>query len=255
MLWYEEFHAAPPLPAVDAVRQLGARPVITWEPWHWRGRCPVRMRELAAGVHDRHLRWWAAQLATAGCTVYLRFGHEFNGHWYPWSPASGVSPQCFVEAWRHIHDVVSDACDTASWVWSPTAGVPPGPALEEWYPGERYVDVIGVDGYNWGASQAWSRWVQPDELFGATLAEITTITADKPVLITEVGCSEAGGSKADWIGALLDYLTTRPEIEGLIWFDHDKETDWRITSSPETAAAMATALRRTTSRRPWGSLR
>ena len=76
------------------------------------------------------------------------------------------------------------------------------------------------------------------------LDEIAALTPAKPVLVSEVGCAEAGGSKSDWITTLIDFLIQRLEVTGMVWFDHDKETDWRITSSPASAAAMAEALRR-----------
>lgn len=97
--------------------------------------------------------------------------------------------------------------------------------------------------------QQWSRWVEPEELFDSTLEEVRTVAGHLPLLITEVACAEAAGSKPGWIGTLLSYLVAQPDVEGLIWFDHDKETDWRITSSAASAAAMAAALARGASRR------
>ena len=66
---------------------------------------------------------------------------------------------------------------------------------------------------------------------------------DKPILVTEVGCAESGGRKADWITRLVDFLASQNDVMGFVWFEQNKETDWRITSTPESAAAMASALR------------
>ena len=57
-------------------------------------------------------------------------------------------------------------------------------------------------------------------------------------MIGEMASAEVGGDKAAWIDAIIptpkaDY----PLIKGLVWFDIDKETDWRISSSPEAEAA------------------
>ena len=47
------------------------------------------------------------------------------------------------------------------------------------------------------------------------------------MLITEVGSAEEGGSKAEWIRELFD-LAVQEGVRGLIWFQYDKETDWRV---------------------------
>lgn len=244
VLWYEEFTGVPQPAALDFVCSLGAQPVITWEPWRWGARRDPLLRRIRAGRYDSHLRRWAATLRAWGSPVALRPGHEFNGHWYPWGAGAGVDHTLYVGVWRHIHEVfVTEGATNVRWVWSPTAGLTDGPPLEPWYPGDDCVDVIGLDGYNWGTSRSWSRWVEPAELFGPTLEEVRTVAGHRPVLITEVACAETGGCKADWIGALLAYLIAQPDVEGLTWFHHDKETDWRITSSTASAAAMAVALR------------
>ncbi|WP_264025265.1 glycoside hydrolase family 26 protein [Mycolicibacterium pyrenivorans] len=250
VLWYEEFDAAPPVDAVRAVCQLGARPVITWEPWRWDARPAPLMHLLHVGVYDEHVRHWARELCASGVTVDLRFGHEFNGHWYPWSPSAGTEPARYIQVWRRLHDIFTQEGATGvRWMWSPNAGLPSSPRLEQWYPGDEYVDLIGVDGYNWGTTRDSGGWIEPADLFDETLEEIRTFAGTLPVVIAEVACAEAGGCKANWIGALVDYLSARPEVVGFIWFDHDKETDWRITSSPESTSAMAAALHHVTADR------
>ena len=203
------------------------------------------MQRLQAGMYDEQLRDWATALRDWGSLVHLRFGHEFNGHGYPWNVSSGISPAAYVEVWRHLHDLFAEEGSTnVRWIWSSAAGPALREPLAQWYPGDGYVDVIGVDGYNWGTSQDWSSWVDPAALFDASLEDIRSFATAKPVLVTEVACAEAGGSKQNWVISLVDYLSGQPEVTGFIWFDHDKETDWRIASSPASVTAMATALLR-----------
>ncbi len=243
VLWFEQFGSRPPLAGLRAVGRLAALPLITWEPWRWRARPVDIMAQIAAGARDTHIRQWARRLRDSSAPVHLRFGHEFNGDWYPWSPAGGTPAEVFVDVWHRLHRIFADEGATAvQWVWSPNALLPNGEPLEQWYPGDDSVDLVGVDGYNWGNSQHWSHWVQPAELFTGVLDEVAQIAGGKPVIVTEVACAESGGEKAEWISAFVDYLATRAEVAGFIWFDHDKETDWRITSSPQATAAMAAAL-------------
>ena len=251
VLWYEEFTAAPPSSAVDAVLALGAQPMITWEPWRWDGRPAPTMQMIDSGMYDGQLRRWAHAMDEHAGPVYLRFAHEFNGHWYPWA-ATSVAPAAYISVWRRIHRIFAEQGAAVRWVWSPDAGVTAGP-LEQWYPGDDVVDLVGVDGYNWGTSQEWSRWVEPDALFDAALDEIASF-AGPPVVLTEVGCAEAGGSKPNWIVSLCEFLAERGDVTGLIWFDHDKETDWRIASSAASTAAMAQGLAGIGVERTWGAV-
>jgi len=104
------------------------------------------------------------------------------------------------------------------------------------------VDSIGLDGYNWGTSQSWGSWWQhPGEIFDATLTRVHAMTT-KPVTITETASSELGGSNAAWITELFAWLDDHPEVQGLTWFDYDKETDWRVRSSQSATDAYKKAL-------------
>ena len=243
ILWYADFACPPPLRELDAVHRAGAIPVTTWEPWLWADPTTPVMGALRTGHHDEHVRKWAAALGGHGRPVWLRFAHEFNGHWYPWSPAGGTDPSAYLAAWRRIHDIfIDEGATNVRWMWSPNVVLSDGAALADWYPGRDYVDLIGVDGYNWGTSRQWSHWVQPRELCSDTVSRVRELADDLPVLVSEVGCAESGGDKPAWITAFVDWLTDS-EVDGFIWFEHDKETDWRIASTPAAAAAMAAALR------------
>ena len=43
--------------------------------------------------------------------------------------------------------------------------------------------------------------------------------------------AEAGGDKAAWIVEMFSWLDANDDVGAVIWFEHDKETDWRIRSS------------------------
>jgi mannan endo-1,4-beta-mannosidase len=249
LLSFHDFADIPPIGQLNSVAETGADSVLTWEPWRHVGgedydREAFPMAAIAAGAFDDYLYRWADELVAHGSTVYLRFAHEPNGTWYPWSPAGGTEPETYVAAWRHVHDLfASKGASNVKWVWAPNVPVPQEDRpMRQWYPGDDYVDVLGVDGYNWGTSTPEQSWIGPSDLFDSSLDALRAISSDKPILITEVGSAEAGGSKADWIAELIPYLVEQPNVAGFVWFDQDKETDWRLSSSAEAAAAMARAL-------------
>jgi len=60
--------------------------------------------------------------------------------------------------------------------------------------------------------------------------------------LSSTASTEAGGSKPDWNTVLVSYLRTQPDVKGFVWFNFNKETDWRISSSTASAQALAAAL-------------
>jgi mannan endo-1,4-beta-mannosidase len=244
VMCFEDFFAEPPVAAMAVAHYCGADPIVTWEPWCWTGdRSPAVVHALVSGALDDYICRWAAQIRDWGSRAYLRFAHEFNGDLYPWTPTCGTSASVYVQAWQRLHDIFAvEHAQNVKWVWAPT--VVGSGAVMDWYPGDDYVDVLGVDGYNWGASLPWCQWVDPEDLFATMLEQLRIVCPDKPILVTEVGCAEAGGRKAGWIARMVDFLSQQRDVIGFVWFEHDTQTDWRITSTPESAAAMASALRR-----------
>ncbi len=244
LLWYQDFTSAPPMDELRAVQRAEATPVITWEPWTRADRGPGTIRRLMSGALDEYVHGWVAGLHEWQHPVYLRFAHEFNGDWYPWSPAGGTPADTYVAAWRRIHRTfTAHGATNVRWLWCPDAADAQRDPITDWYPGDEYVDCIGLDGYNWGTSGAGTVWREPAEIFGPALADAVLLADGRPVIIAEVGCAESGGNKADWITTLVHYLIRHTKVTGFVWFEHDKETDWRIASTPESALAMAEALR------------
>ena len=247
ILSYKDFNQGPPITELDAVRSRGAVTLLTWEPWAWGGgtdQPAYALDRITAGNFDPYLRQWGQALAAWGHPVMVRFGHEMNGNWYPWSEGvNGNGPGDYAAAWRHVHDVVAaTGASNISWVWNPNVPYWGSTPLDGLYPGSAYVDEVALDGYNWGTSAAWSSWLWPSELFGPGLSELRRLAPGKHVLMAETSSAEQGGSKADWNTALISYLAAQPDVTAVVWFNFNKETDWRIDSSPGSATALASAL-------------
>ena len=224
---------------MDAVRGRGATPLITWEPWAGpdEDESAFALRTIVNGNHDAFLREWAEGATRWGKPFYLRFAHEMNGDWYPWSPrVNGNSSEEYVAAWRHVVTIFRDAgADNVLWVWSPNIIYPEaGISYQEVYPGDDYVDWLGLDGYNWGGDD----WMSFREVFSDSYDAITQLS-QKPLMIAETASAEAGGDKASWIveGLLEDVPERFPRVKAVVWFNRDKETDWRVESSKESLEA------------------
>ena len=63
------------------------------------------MNDIIAGKHDKYIDDWAAGARSFGGEIWVRWGHEMNGNWYPWSSGNnGSDAQIWSKAYRHIHD-------------------------------------------------------------------------------------------------------------------------------------------------------
>jgi beta-mannanase len=213
--------------------QGGRTPLVTWEPFG------VTLDQIINGSQDGIIRARADGMKALGTNVFLRFAHEMNGDWYPWSGAqNGNNPAKYVSAWKHVHDVfVQRGATNVVWVWSPNNDNVPSSswnAYQNYYPGDGYTDWVAVDGYNWGTTKSWSSWRSFTGLFGGFY---NTYASRKPIMIAETSSAEAGGSKSSWIASMSTAIqNTYPSIAAIVWFHVNKESDWRANS---TSTALA----------------
>jgi len=230
------------------VADLGAMSMLTWEPWDYRvgttSQPQFALRRIIEGDFDDYILRTARTLRDFERPVLVSFAHEMNGDWYPWSErVNGNGSGEYVAAYRHVHGLVASVgARNVSWAWSPNVEYPGSQPLAGLYPGHSYVDVIAVNGYNFGTSQAWSLWQNPLELFGSTLSRVRDLAPGKSLMIGETSSSEVGGNKAVWISDLFSWLHTQPDVEAVVWFNLNKETDWRIDSSAASAQAFTSSL-------------
>ena len=63
-----------------------------------------------------------------------------------------------------------------------------------YWPGDAYVDFQSIDGYNWGASQSWSSWRSPEEVFAPMLARLRAFLLKDPA--TTETCTRASVRRA-----------------------------------------------------------
>jgi endoglucanase len=211
-------------------------PMITWEP-KW------PLDEIIAGTHDDLFRQRAEGLRDFGVDIFMRWGHEMNGNWYPWSGAmnggADGGAEKYIAAYRHVHDLfVEVGATNVVWVWCPLVVDVPYEAWNHWtnyYPGDEYVDWVGLDAYNWGTSSSCCVWQDFTTLISALYNDYA---GKKPLIIPETASAEIGGDKAAWIRDMTEKMKTQfTAIKALVWFDIDKETDWRVASSPDTLEA------------------
>ena len=247
VMWYQDWaHAGVrefDPKKMDAVVSRGAVPMVTWEPWdHTKGVHQPRytLESINRAKHDAYIRKWARDAATWGKPFYLRFAHEMNGDWNSWSPGvNGNTASQYIAAWKRVVNIFrQERATNVRWVWSPNVEYNGSMPFKRVYPGDSYVDWVGIDGYNWGTSNPDSTWTRLGTIFGPSYDKLAAMT-NKPMMIAETASTELGGDKVTWIRqAFLNDVPSRlPRIRAVIWFHENKETDWRVNSSSAALAA------------------
>ncbi len=236
-----------PLSRVQIIRDHGSTPMVTLEFWSTQ---KGGVASITNGAKDSYLAGFADAAKAYGGEVWLRPFHEMNSNWYPWAGASaGNTPAQVVAAWNHVRQIfASRGATNVKFVWCVNNDSVPnttGNAIGAYWPGDGNVDLLAIDGYNFGTSQSWSAWRGFRNVIGASYATVTALSA-KPLFLAETGCVEQGGSKAAWITDMFASLgTTFPRITGIVWFnvnDTTANTDWRIDSSATSLTAFNTAV-------------
>ncbi|MEW2518862.1 glycoside hydrolase family 26 protein [Actinacidiphila alni] len=237
--WSQKFNPY----SITASYEHGTLPLLTWEPWEGGAQNPepdqilksnidqpaYRLANITAGKYDAYITATAKAIKAAKWPLAIRFAHEMNGVWYPWSErVNGNHPGDYVKAYRHVHDLFEQAGATnVIWTWSPNIVRPAkNVSLEKLYPGDDYVDWVGMTGY--GVHEA-----SPEITFRATIDTIHTFT-HKPMVITETG-AQIDADQLSWVNAFFPWLKKNPEVIGFVWMQKDRDSgaggNWRFTSS------------------------
>jgi endoglucanase len=128
------------------------------------------------------------------------------------------------------------------WVWCIDAGLGKV-ALNRIYPGDDYVDWVGIDGYNWGLQHPESGWRSFDDIFSVAYRALCRLS-QRPVMIAETASVELGGDKAAWIANTFAALPERySRVRAIAWFNELRpDGDFPVDSSPEALAAFREAI-------------
>ncbi len=229
------------LEQLQYVKNSNKKLLLAWEPWNPLENHVDYLDQINRGQLDDYIDQFAQQVQEYGHPVIIRFGHEMNGNWYPW----GQRPEEYIQAYRRVVQIFRDRQITnASWMWSVNATTVPwepiSQSVDRFYPGADFVDIVGIDGFNFGNDQ----WTSFANIFQAAYSHLTNQYSQHPIVISETASSELGGSKSGWIEAMLtsDLPQKFPLITEIVWFNLNKEADWRINSSSEASTTFSKYL-------------
>ncbi|WP_337101001.1 glycoside hydrolase family 26 protein [Paenibacillus sp. YIM B09110] len=231
---------------VEQVKSVGAFPHIAWEP----------NKGLAQVQDDAYLRQFAQEASEARVPMFLRFASEMNGTW----TAYGGDPAMYKQKWRLVHDRFAELASNVAMVWT-VLTVPEKP-IERFYPGDAYVDWVGVNVYNVkyhnGNEDEPAAFEDPLDLLDTVY---NRFSARKPIQLSEFGVTHYNttdhaydiGFAAAKIKRLYGSLEHKyPRVKAVFYFDVNNVTaynksrrvnDYSIATEP----ALREAYRVTTS--------
>ena len=193
--------------------------------------------DILNGEYDEYLRDYAALIKKMEIPVLFRLCNEMNGDWCEYSAFhTSRDTEIFTGMYRYIFDIFMEegAGAYTIWVWNPNEKSFPDYKWNcefNYYPGDEYVDVVGITGYNTGTYYEGEEWRSFDEIY-EPLYKRTLDSYDKPVMITEFGCSSAGGDKEKWIEDMFERISEYDEIKAAVWWDGcDYDSDGKVARS------------------------
>ncbi len=215
-----------PLAIATSLKPEGKTLVLFWEPYQG-------YSDILSGGEDAYMTSFAATAASYGGPVIMVPFEEMNGNWYPWAG----NPQTFVATYRYVHGFFRSA-PNVKFGWAINSDSVPGTpanAFSLYYPGDSFVDYVGVDGFNFD-----DPWQSFSDVFAPALTALSGY--DKPIIIFSLASAQ-GPAKAAWItDAFTVQIPKYPRIAGWIWFNVDKEKDWRVWSDPASLSAFKAIL-------------
>ncbi|MEO8518444.1 MAG: glycosyl hydrolase [Dermatophilaceae bacterium] len=202
----------------------------------------------------------ARRVKAYGRPVAIRPWAEMNGDWQSFQPkaaptdgySSGYS--AFVAAWRNVVNVFrAEGVKNVKWVFNPTTDTYAETTdVRRIWPGQTYVDVLGLDGYNWGTGGIFA-WRSFSNIYQTQYNRLVALAPSRPVWICEVGCADPlstqnsvtapyGQSKAIWWRDASLAIGRMPSVRAVVLFDVSKERDWRAASSSSALTGLRGAL-------------
>jgi Bacterial Ig domain/Glycosyl hydrolase family 26 len=233
-------------------KDMVSRGWIFMTSWQWH----PYLRDVFNGSQDACITQYAQGAAAWGQPFFLRIWWEFNGDWHQssyYEPGVLATPEQHRDAWRYVVNKMKSAGLTkASFVWAPGEGHYGNGDFDEQlaYPGDAYVDWVGVDGYNFGRSFDWcgggpnpsyQGWCPLEYVLHDRLGPGQNIEEDfrgrKPYIVAETGSNEGQpGQKGQWfIDGIAAIKANFPGMYGFVYFNINAESDgccnWRVDTS------------------------
>jgi len=208
------------------------------------------------GVCDDMLRQFARDAKAFGHPFLFRLNNEMNSDWVSYGATATLNdPDVFVDLWHYVYRIFEEeGVDNAIWIFNPNNNSFPPQNYNHmlaYYPGNGYVHMFGITGYNTGtyyAKENNEKWLSFETLYDRIHWTSDGYFGKFPWIITEFASSSHGGNKAQWITDMFKTINKYESIKVAVWFNADDldprpeknkqvARSYRLDESPKTIAA------------------
>ncbi|MGC5032106.1 glycosyl hydrolase [Micromonospora sp. DT229] len=192
---------------------------FAWESRVFSSGTVLTWKDVYSGRYDETIDAVAGRIRAVGQPVFIGFDHEPEDE-----PAKG-SDADFVKAWRYVHDRFGAAgVRNAVWVWTMMGWSGHYDRYAGLYPGDRYVDWVAWDPYNFHVCNGGTVWKSPSTTIGSFYRWLDEkgIGAGKPRMLAEFGTNFDAAdpnAKRRWFEEFPAALKAHPKIKAAIYFN------------------------------------
>jgi hypothetical protein len=184
--------------------------------------------DLLDGRLDEAVRKFARDARAFRHPFLFRLNNEMNTDWSQYSGVRTLSDvDIYIKTWQLIYRIFEEeGVDNAIWIFNPNRqSYPPMNWNHQvcYYPGNDYVHVIGLTGYNTGdyfQAVTGERWTSFGQIYDPLVSEYRELYSRFPWMITEFASSSVGGDKEQWIREVFGALPYYPEIKAAVWWSY-----------------------------------
>ncbi|BCM90821.1 endoglucanase H [Abditibacteriota bacterium] len=218
--------------SLERVKRLGALSLIKFSTQDYAWDSTHKMfdlKDIAGGTWDDYFIEAAHTVGDFKLPVFISIDHEMNGNWYPYSqtyPGSKTTAADYVAAWKRIVSIFrKEGANNAAFVWSPNVPDIGGIPYTDYYPGDDYVDWVGISFYSGNSMSAM------DTIY-------RQLAPRKPFFITEWATSTEQDrlnslfpGDVEWVKQFFTAIETRyPRVKAISWFNwQNAQGDHRLT--------------------------
>jgi hypothetical protein len=228
-LTYCGWGGAFPTKWAEKAKDLGAAIQIGFEPSYG----------LDSVTDGDYLRKWARDAHASRMPVFVRWASEMNLSEFIWSGDTAK----YVEKWRLLYNIFKEEAPNIAMVWAPNWG--PTATITSYYPGDEYVDWVGVDMYM-GLGTGTTDTRDPRDKISYVYNIYSAAPHNKPIMFpewaathayqngtTSYTCVDYGIKNTNLIYGRLS--TEFPKMKLVTWFDYDSRSinnsDFSITDN------------------------
>jgi beta-mannanase len=195
---------------------------------------------IVAGNYDATIAQICSDFSEIDHPILIRFMHEMdheaNIGRYPWV---GNDPKSFIAGYQYFVDNCRDLVDETYYVWSPVGSS----RLQEFYPGDNYVDLIGLSLYSFPSWELdkYGKVYNFDDNFKTKYESVSGY--NKKIILAEFAVARSGSHQENFLYDMRESLDQYPLLDMVVYFNSvepfpegwgfypDTEIDWRIENT------------------------